>query len=100
LNIRSKNKLSMADANGALAQETANLHLDEVTGEKVSKSELKKRQKVREQEKKKAEKAAAAPPKTEKKKVASAEANEAELNPNVRIFAVSSFASLTGLAIL
>lgn len=77
----------MADANGALAQEAANLHLDEVTGEKVSKSELKKRQKGREQEKKKAEKAAAAPPKTEKKKAASAEANEAELNPNVRIFA-------------
>jgi lysyl-tRNA synthetase class 2 len=73
----------MADANGSLAQETANLHLDEVTGEKVSKSELKKRQKARETEKKKAEKAAAAPPKTEKKKAVSAEANEAELNPNV-----------------
>lgn len=77
----------MADANGALAQETANLHLDEVTGEKVSKSELKKRQKAREAEKKKAEKAAAAPPKTEKKKAVSAEANEAELNPNVRLLA-------------
>jgi lysyl-tRNA synthetase class 2 len=73
----------MADASASLAQETANLHLDEVTGEKVSKSELKKRQKARETEKKKAEKAAAAPPKTEKKKAVSAEANEAELNPNV-----------------
>lgn len=69
----------MADV---LIKETANLHLDEVTGEKVSKSELKKRQKARETEKKKAEKAAAAPPKTEKKKTVSMEDNEAELNPN------------------
>ena len=43
----------MADTNPpaqpAAAPETApNLHLDEVTGEKVSKSELKKRQKQRE----------------------------------------------------
>lgn len=36
----------------------ANLHLDEETGERVSKTELKKRQKAREQAKKKAEKAA------------------------------------------
>ena len=74
----------MADANGSLAQDTANLHLDEVTGEKVSKSELKKRQKARDTEKKKAQKSAAAPPKAEKKKAVSDETNESELNPNVR----------------
>lgn len=73
----------MADASASLAQETTNLHLDEMTGDKVSKSELKRRQKARETEKKKVDKAAAAPPKTEKKKSVSAEANEAELNPNV-----------------
>ena len=73
----------MADSNAtdALAQETANLHLDEVTGERISKSELKKRQKARDQEKKKKEKAAAAPPKPEKK--SNAEMDEANLNPNV-----------------
>ncbi|KAH8705021.1 lysyl-tRNA synthetase [Talaromyces proteolyticus] len=46
----------------------ANLILDEVTGEKVSKSELKRRQKNREREAKKKEKEATAPPKAEKKK--------------------------------
>lgn len=52
-----------------------------------SKSELKKRQKQREQEEKKKAKAAAAPPKAEKagKKPASAEEEEAELTPNVRV---------------
>ncbi|KAJ6161177.1 lysine--tRNA ligase KRS1 [Penicillium chermesinum] len=58
----------------------ANLLLDEVTGEKVSKSELKRRQKLREKEAKKQEKAAAAPPKAEKK--TSAEDDEANLTPN------------------
>lgn len=62
----------------------ANLHLDEVTGEKVSKSELKKRQKLRQLEEKKKEKAAAAPAKTEKK--VSAEEAESELTPNVSLF--------------
>lgn len=63
----------MADTNPpaqpAAAENAPNLHLDEVTGEKVSKSELKKRQKQREVEKKKAEKAAKLPerPKTEGK---------------------------------
>jgi lysyl-tRNA synthetase, class II len=73
----------MADSatNGSLEQATANLHLDEVTGEKVSKSELKKRQKQRQQEEKKREKAAAAPPKAEKK--TSAEVDESNLTPNV-----------------
>jgi lysyl-tRNA synthetase class 2 len=73
----------MADAEASsLAQDTANLHLDEVTGERVSKSELKKRQKQRQVEAKKKEKAAAAPPKPEKK-AASAELDESNLNPNV-----------------
>lgn len=61
----------------------ANLLLDEVTGEKVSKTELKKRQKQREKDAKKKEKEAAAPPKTQKK--ASAEEEEANLSPNVSI---------------
>ena len=72
----------MSDGAAALAQDTANLHLDEVTGERVSKSELKKRQKHRQQEEKKKERAAAAPPKTEKKKTGD-EIDESNLNPNV-----------------
>ncbi|KAJ4332971.1 lysyl-tRNA synthetase [Didymella glomerata] len=62
----------------APAESTANLHLDPVTGEMMSKSKLKALQKKREQEKKKQEKAAAMPsrPKTEKKEA------EVELNPN------------------
>ncbi|KAK4978413.1 lysyl-tRNA synthetase [Elasticomyces elasticus] len=60
--------------------------LDEVTGEQASKTELKKRIKLREKEEKRAakeaEKAATAPPKPQKKE--SAEAAEAKLNPNVR----------------
>lgn len=59
-----------------------NLVLDEVTGEKVSKSELKKRIKAREKEAKKA----AAPPKqaptSSKKKAGGAQDDEAQLNPN------------------
>ncbi|MCJ1430768.1 lysyl-tRNA synthetase [Xylographa pallens] len=58
----------------------ANLHLDEVTGDKVSKSELKKRQKQRLVEKKKEEKASAAPPRAEKHM--SAEEEENNLTPN------------------
>ncbi|RAL16384.1 lysine--tRNA ligase KRS1 [Aspergillus homomorphus CBS 101889] len=58
----------------------ANLILDEVTGEKVSKSELKRRQKQREKEAKKKEREAAAPPKPAKK--TSAEDDEANLTPN------------------
>lgn len=72
----------MADAPSSLAQDTANLHLDEVTGERVSKSELKKRLKQRQNEEKKKEKAAAAPPKAEKKAV-SAELDESNLTSNV-----------------
>lgn len=79
---------NMADKTDALAQDTANLHLDEVTGERVSKSELKKRQKQRLLEEKKKEKAAAAPPKPEKKteKKSNAELDESNLNPNVSLY--------------
>lgn len=65
----------------ATAGNLANLHLDEVTGERVSKSELKKRQKNRAKEAEKEKRAAAAPPKVEKK--ASAEEEESNLTPNV-----------------
>ena len=58
-----------------------NLHLDPVTGDRVSKSEVKKRTKQREQEEKKQKKAAQAPPRPEKK--TSTKYEEAELNPNV-----------------
>lgn len=71
----------MADATTGIAQDTANLHLDEVTGERVSKSELKKRQKLREQERKKAERAAAATPRPER--TTNSEVDESNLNPNV-----------------
>ncbi|KAH6647504.1 lysyl-tRNA synthetase [Truncatella angustata] len=71
---------SSAPSTEQVADQVANLHLDEVTGERISKTELKKRQKKREQEAKKAQKAAAAPPKEKKEK--NAEQNEAELTPN------------------
>lgn len=71
----------MADSQPPTA-EVANLHLDEVTGERVSKSELKKRQKQRDNERKKAEKAAAAPAKPVKEKK-EGEIDESNLNPNV-----------------
>jgi lysyl-tRNA synthetase class 2 len=62
----------------------ANLLLDEVTGEKVSKTELKRRQKKREKDAEKEKKAAAAPPKAAKaEKQTSAEDDEANLSPNV-----------------
>ena len=60
-----------------------NLQLDDVTGERVSKSELKKRQKQRDKDAKRAEAAATKKPQPEpKKKAASAEEDEAKLNPN------------------
>ncbi|KAF2136229.1 uncharacterized protein K452DRAFT_302916 [Aplosporella prunicola CBS 121167] len=62
--------------------DSSNLLLDEVTGERVSKTELKRRQKQREKDAKKAEKAAAAPPKAKKEKAVSAEDEEKELTPN------------------
>ncbi|CAR22013.1 Lysine--tRNA ligase [Lachancea thermotolerans] len=55
---------AVKSANDAIA----NLHLDEVTGEMVSKSELKKRAKQRQVEAKKAAKKASAQPKPEPKK--------------------------------
>lgn len=86
----------MADQDPAVqaaGNAVANLHLDEVTGERVSKSELKKRQKQREQEKKKAEKAAAAAaagtaPAGKKK---SAEDEESQLTPNVSSLCYNRF---------
>ena len=81
----------VTDKVGELTTETAaegaqtSLLLDEVTGERVSKTELKKRQKLREKEAKKAEKAAttaAAAPPPKAKKAGSAEEEEAKLNPN------------------
>lgn len=75
----------MADepSSSAPAEAVANLHLDEVTGERVSKSELKKRQKLRQKEEEKKKKEAAAPPKPVAVKKSNAEADEKELNPNV-----------------
>ncbi|MCJ1450028.1 lysyl-tRNA synthetase [Mycoblastus sanguinarius] len=67
-------------ADGEATGQMANMHLDEPTGEMVSKSELKKRQKQRDLDEKKRAKAAAAPPKAEKN--VSAEEQEAELTPN------------------
>jgi len=77
----------MADSNPPAAaapptDEVANLHLDEVTGERVSKTELKKRQKQRQKEADKAAKAAAAPPKASNKPKNAAGQEEADLNPN------------------
>jgi lysyl-tRNA synthetase, class II len=72
----------MADSSAPAppTEEVANLHLDEVTGERVSKSELKKRQKQRQKEADKAAKAAAAPPKAASSKPKAA--GEEDLNPN------------------
>lgn len=70
----------MADNAPVAEGSVPNLHKDEVTGEMVSKSELKKRQKKREADAKKAEKAASAPlkPAADKK----TEVSEEELTPN------------------
>lgn len=75
----------MADAPSVAppTEDVANLHLDEVTGEKVSKSELKKRQKQRMKDAQKQERAAAAPPKPVAAKKKNDEADEEKLNPNV-----------------
>jgi lysyl-tRNA synthetase class 2 len=61
-----------------------NLLRDDVTGERVSKTELKKRQKAREKDAKKAEREATkqAPPQP-KRKAASQEEEEGKLNANV-----------------
>ena len=62
----------------AAAAAVAKLHLDEVTGEMISKTELKKRQKAREKEAAKKEKQAAHPQPAAK----TGEAAEKELTPN------------------
>jgi lysyl-tRNA synthetase class 2 len=79
----------MADSNPVKEAEVsmANLLLDDVTGEKVSKTELKRRQKQREKDAKKKEKEAAAPPKPKSEKKTSAEDEEANLTPNVSFLA-------------
>lgn len=71
----------MADSANEVTENVANLHLDEVTGERISKTELKKRQKLRAQEERKQQRAAATPAKTEKKRPA--EDDESNLTPNV-----------------
>jgi lysyl-tRNA synthetase class 2 len=63
------------------AAEAKDLHTDPVTGEKISKSELKRRQKQREKDEKKKEKEASLPARPKKEKKDDVE----ELNPNVRI---------------
>ncbi|WYZ37847.1 hypothetical protein EsH8_II_001353 [Colletotrichum jinshuiense] len=64
-------------------EETAKLLKDDVTGEMVSKTELKKRQKARQREAEKAKKAAAAPPKPAAgAKKGNAEADEKNLDPS------------------
>jgi hypothetical protein len=84
------------DAGAAAPTEPmAKLLLDEPTGEMVSKSELKKRQKNRQKEEEKAKKAAAAPPKPATAKKSNAEADEKELNPNVNIFHMISCSTKT-----
>ncbi|KAJ0167678.1 Lysine--tRNA ligase, cytoplasmic [Colletotrichum tanaceti] len=64
-------------------EETAKLLKDDVTGEMVSKTELKKRQKARQREAEKTKKAAAAPPKPAgNPKKGNAEADEKNLDPS------------------
>jgi len=73
----------MADAAAPPTEQVANLHLDEVTGEKISKTELKKRQKARQKEEEKKKKAAERGPAPAPKKAAGgAEAAEKDLTPN------------------
>ncbi|KAH9875518.1 Protein kinase [Plenodomus biglobosus] len=59
-------------------ESSENLHTDPVTGEKISKSELKRRQKQREKDEKKKEKEASLPARPKKEKKDDVE----ELNPN------------------
>lgn len=71
-----------SNAAAAAADNALNLQKDEVTGEMVSKSELKKRQKLREKDAKKAERESQRQPPPAAKKKAPAGAHEEELNPN------------------
>lgn len=69
-------------APAAPEEQLAKLILDEVTGEQVSKTEYKRRQKLRQKEEEKKKKEAAAPPKPAAKKKDTGEAAEKDLNPN------------------
>lgn len=73
------------EASAAPVEQVANLHLDEVTGERVSKSKLKQRQKHRGKEAKARDKAANAPPKPAVSKKIAVEDEESNLTPNVCI---------------
>lgn len=64
------------------AAAVAKLHLDDVTGEMISKTELKKRQKARDKEAAKKEKQAANPTPAAGPSSKNAEAAEKELTPN------------------
>lgn len=78
------NQPPSTDAAAEATEAVAKLYLDDVTGEQVSKTELKKRQKARQNEakkKEKAEKAAAANPHSAPKPKNTADA-EKELTPN------------------
>ncbi|KAJ8660532.1 lysine-tRNA ligase [Lichtheimia ornata] len=72
--------MSGTEAQAAAATNEKNLQKDPVTGEMISKSEFKRRQKQREKEAAKAAKAASAPATASKPK--NAEEGEDELNPN------------------
>lgn len=72
----------MADAAAPPTEQVANLHLDEVTGERISKTELKKRQKARQKEEEKKKKAAERPASAAPKKPVGGEASEKDLTPN------------------
>ena len=78
----------MSDVQGA-TEDVQKLQLDEVTGERVSKTELKKRQKAREKEAKKAEKEASKqPPPPPKRKAISQEEEDSNLPANVSKFII------------
>lgn len=81
---------AVPDATAGMGETVAKMVLDEKTGELVSKSELKKREKKRAADAKKAEKAATAPPKPGKQKNEN-ELNEEELTPNVCVPFFSQF---------
>ena len=77
------------NAGDQAAEAVAKLHLDDVTGEMISKTELKKRQKARQKDEEKAKKAAAKGP--VQKSAKSAEAAEKELTPNQVRYDVNYF---------
>lgn len=86
----------MAEPSGSgnIEEGVSKLLLDEVTGERVSKTELKRREKARAQAAKKAEKAAAAPQPAKKEKAVNEEEAEKELTPNVCILLAVEFVSI------